>query len=97
MKTIFATAAIAVAIAWPAFAQDQASEPAPGQAFAQSREGMTRSPLNAFAQQGAVRNARPRLGNPALRVYNSAGEDVGTDPDPFIRNDLARDPPTYND
>ena len=30
--------------------------------------------------------------NPATNVYNTRGHYVGSDPDPFIRDQLARDP-----
>jgi hypothetical protein len=30
-------------------------------------------------------------------VYDNQGRYVGTDPDPFIRNELARDPPGRED
>jgi hypothetical protein len=95
MKSIIAAATFAVAIASPALAQDQMYEPSPGQAFARSWQ--SDNPLSAFAQQGGLRDQRPHLGNPAYSVYDSRGEYVGADPDPFIRNDLARDPPNRND
>ena len=62
----------------------------------QFREDAAQNPLNAYAQDG-IRDLRMHLGYPAWHVYNGAGEYVGTDPDPFIRNDLARDPPGRND
>jgi hypothetical protein len=97
MKTILVTAALVVAIASPAFAQYwQAYEPSPAQAFAQSWQDSQRNPTGAFAR-GTIRDPRPHSGNPAWHVYNAAGEYVGTDPDPFIRNELARDPPNRND
>ncbi len=96
MKTILITATLAVAIASPAFAQYLMVEPAPGEAFAQSWQAPARRAAAAFAQSG-IRDPRVHSGNPAWHVYNGAGEYVGTDPDPFIRNDLARDPPANND
>jgi hypothetical protein len=97
MKKIVATAALAVAISTPAFAQEQQSmEQVPGQAFAQSWDYSAQSPYGAYAQ-GSIRDPRPHLGNPAWQVYDGAGDYVGADPDPFIRNDLARDPPGRED
>jgi hypothetical protein len=97
MKSIIAASVLAVAIASPALAQSQMWEPAPGQAFARSWQGTVDNPLSAYAQQGGIRDPRQHLGNPAYSVYDSRGEYVGADPDPFIRNDLARDPPNRND
>jgi|SwirhirootsSR2_FD_contig_51_1991882_length_528_multi_2_in_0_out_0_2 hypothetical protein len=97
MKTMLATAALVVAIASPAFAQVQRTyEPVPGQAYARSWQDSRQDPASAFAQS-TMRDRRLHLGNPAWHVYNGAGEYVGTDPDPFIRNELARDPPGRND
>ena len=35
--------------------------------------------------------------NPAWDVYDTDGAYIGSDPDPFIRNELARDRPGRND
>ena len=45
-------------------------------------------------QQGDGRIHSP---NPAFDVYDTNGLYVGSDPDPFIRNELARDPPGRDD
>lgn len=63
---------------------------------AQFREDVAQNPFNAYVQSG-IRDLRLHLGYPAWHVYDGRGEYVGTDPDPFIRNDLARDPPLVGD
>ena len=35
--------------------------------------------------------------NPAFDVYDTQDRYIGSDPDPFIRNDLARNPPDRDD
>jgi hypothetical protein len=95
MKTIV-IATLAVALASPAFAQEWATESSRTEGFAQSWREPALRPADAFAQ-GSILDPRVHLGNPAWHVYNGSGEYVGTDPDPFIRNDLARDPPGRNE
>ena len=92
MKTIVATAALVVALASPAMSQQlQLMEPQPREAFAQSWQ----DPGQAFASE--TRNLRARSNNPAFDVYNTAGEYLGSDPDPHVRNQLRHDPPDRND
>ena len=40
---------------------------------------------------------RSRSSNRAFDVYDTRGRYVGSDPDPFIRFDLARNPPNVGD
>jgi len=95
MKTLLATAALVVVVSTgsPATAQvygdrwnDQASR-----AFAQA-EG----PVTVQQRRNLARAQRPdgqfHSSNPNNDVYTQ-GRYVGSDPDPFIRNELARVPP----
>ena len=93
MKTIVVTAALVVAFASPVMAQHRkVLEPRMGQPFAQSWQ----DPAQAYARSGATM-MRPRSSNPAWDVYDSTGEYIGSDPDPLIRFQLQRDPPSKND
>jgi hypothetical protein len=97
MKMIVAAAALAAVIASPAVAQDLfMPQPRQGtEAYAQSWPG---EPAAEDAFASAVPNNQPsHSDNPAWDVYDTTGEYVGSDPDPFIRNELARDPPFKND
>jgi hypothetical protein len=74
----------------PAFAQTknrQSATPPADQAFAQSR-------ASALQDQ---RNPRLRAVRRLNAVYDTRGEYVGSDPDPFIRSQLLRDVPGRDD
>jgi hypothetical protein len=99
LKTLLATTALAIVVSvnFPASAQvygDRWHNPALG-AFAQS------GPLTAQQRRNLARaqvgDGRMRSSNPAYDVYDTHGRYVGSDPDPFIRNDLARNPPDRDD
>jgi hypothetical protein len=95
MKTIIAVAAFAALVASPALAQDmylqsQTQQPVQG-VFAQAWQGGIGT-VDAFASAN-VDNQLPRSNSGAWDVYDTSGEYIGSDPDPFIRNELARDPP----
>jgi hypothetical protein len=96
MKTLLATTAVIVAASAvsPATAQvygDRWYGPAYG-AYAQA-------PLTAQQRRNLARSrvlrpdGRVHSPNPAFDVYDTSGNYVGSDPDPFIRNELARVPP----
>jgi hypothetical protein len=98
MKALLAATALIVAVsaASPTLAQvyytDRWNDQALG-AYAQT-------PL--IAQQrrylvGPYGDGRIHSPNPAFDVYDTQGRYIGSDPDPFIRNDLARDPPERGD
>ena len=77
MKTLLAVAALAAAIASPALAQ-------------------TRGPYQYGYNNGSYGYVKPwarhpHSANPANDVYDTHGNYVGSDPDPFIRDELARD------
>jgi hypothetical protein len=80
MKTLAALMAVAIALAWPA----------PGEA--QSRK---KKQVRAKTQQTYVAPRTSRVCDRVQCVYRH-GYNFGTDPDPFIRNDLGRDNP-YSD
>ena len=100
MKTLLATAALVavVSTASPASAQvyyaDRWDNQAPG-AYAQAplttlqRRNLARRPIMSL-------DGRVHSSNPAFDVYTQ-GRYIGSDPDPFIRNDLARNPPDRDD
>ena len=101
MKALLATAAFAaiVSAGAPATAQVYGdnwnrSDPALG-AFAQAQR------LRAVQQRRnlvrAQSDGRIHSPNPAWDVYDTDGAYLGSDPDPFIRNELARDRPGRND
>lgn len=46
---------------------------------------------NAYAQE-AFPHARAHARQQSQSVYGTAGQYIGSDPDPFIRDQLARDP-----
>ncbi|MPZ39590.1 MAG: hypothetical protein GEU95_16340 [Rhizobiales bacterium] len=64
-------------------------------AYAQQR------PLTAQQQRNLARaqsmDGRVHSPNPAYDVYDTQGNYIGSDPDPFIRNELARVPPNRDD
>jgi hypothetical protein len=91
MKMLIATVALASAIALPAFAQNmnrRAAEPPADRSFAQSRQGASQS----FTLRGQP-NSRAHSARRSTDVYDTRGEYVGSDPDPFIRSQLLRDVP----
>ncbi|HZO47117.1 MAG TPA: hypothetical protein VFB68_14580 [Xanthobacteraceae bacterium] len=98
LETLLATTALAIVVSSsPASAQvygDRWRNPALG-AFAQS------GPLTAQQRRDLARaqigDGRVHSPNPAFDVYDTQGRYVGSDPDPFIRNELARNPPNRND
>lgn len=98
MKILLATAALIAVVSTgsPASAQvygDRWGDPALG-AFAQA-------PLTAQQRRNLARTQNPdgriHSPNPAYDVYDTQGTYIGSDPDPFIRNELARDPPERGD
>jgi hypothetical protein len=99
MKTLLATTALValVSIGSPASAQyydARWDSPAFG-AYAQQR------PLTAQQRRNLARaqsmDGRVHSPNPAFDVYDTNGNYIGSDPDPFIRNELARVPPNRGD
>jgi hypothetical protein len=100
MKALFATAALVVVVSTgsPATAQvygDRWGNDALG-AFAQAQGPLTVQQRRAFAR---VQNPDGRIHspNPAFDVYDTSNQYIGSDPDAFIRNDLARNPPGRGD
>lgn len=101
MKTLLATAALVVTVSTgsPAMAQVYGDQ----WAFGNDRS------LGAFAQDQVTAAQRRNLArvqlpgrrihspNPAYDVYDTQGNYISSDPDPFIRNDLARNPPGRGD
>ena len=98
MKTLLATAALVAVVSTgsPATAQvygDRWDNQALG-AFAQA-------PLAVQQRRYLVRqqgwDGRIHSPNPAYDVYDTSGQYISSDPDPFIRNELMRDPPGRGD
>ncbi len=98
MKALFATAALVVVVSngSPATAQvygDRWDNQALG-AFAQA-------PLTAQQRRNLERTQSPdgrvHSPNPAFDVYDTQNRYISSDPDMFIRNELARDPPGRGD
>lgn len=98
MKTLLATAALVVVVS--------SGSPATAQVYYGDR--WDRQALGAFAQAplavqrrnfARVQNPDGRIHspNPAFDVYDTSGVYISSDPDPFIRNELARDPPDRDD
>lgn|SRR5215510_11445463 len=101
MKALFATAALVVVVSTgsPATAQvygDQSGNPQALRAFAQLQPQATILPRRALPR---VQNPDGRVHspNPAYDVYDTGNQYIGSDPDVFIRNDLARNPPGRGD
>ena len=102
MKALLATAALVVAVSdgiagfgsgllatnrW----DDQAlGAYAQAPLTAQQRRNLARRPI--ISLDGRIHSP-----NPAFDVYDTQDRYIGSDPDPFIRNDLARDPPDRDD
>ena len=59
--------------------------------FAQTTGYTHNDPYNAYARQVAP-HARTHAWQSRDGVYGTAGQYIGSDPDPFIRDQLARDP-----
>ena len=57
---------------------------------AQQRRNLARQPIMSL-------DGRIHSPNPAFDVYDTQYRYIGSDPDPFIRNDLARNPPDRDD
>lgn len=101
MKAILATSAFAavIAIGSPAsaqsYAQDFQSFHQPGLgAFAQEqRSPIVVRPRRDLSRVPQTSDGRVHSSNPANDVYDTQGHYIGSDPDPFIRNDLMRVPP----
>ncbi len=104
MKTLFATAALAVVVAAasPASAQNYSRDfqdlhrPGLG-AFAQSNPVPMRTQQRRYIARGQSLDGRMHSPNPAYDVYDTQGRYISSDPDPFIRNELARVPPDRDD
>jgi opacity protein-like surface antigen len=80
MKTLLAGAALAAALASPALSQTIPQyQSAYAQAIANGRHGYVYPPDN-----------HAHSSNPANDVYDTRGRYVGSDPDPFIRDTMAR-------
>jgi len=101
MKALFATAALVVAVSTgsPATAQvygDQLGNPQALRAFAQLQPQPTIQPRRTFARVQTP-DGRVHSPNPAYDVYDTSNQYISSDPDVFIRNDLARNPPGRGD
>jgi opacity protein-like surface antigen len=80
MKTLLAGAALAAAVASSALAQTAPQYQSPyAQAIGNGRHAYTYPPDN-----------HAHSSNPANDVYDTRGRYVGSDPDPFIRDTMAR-------
>jgi hypothetical protein len=99
MKLLTTTAALVTLIASPAFAQYQdpyqygqysGYGPSAYQAYGYVAPG------EAYAQGPYAGAYYGRSANPAFDVYNTRGRYIGSDPDPRVRSELARDP-AYGD
>ena len=101
MKALLATTAFAAVIA--------IGSPASAQTYGQDFQSLHQPGLGAFAQEtppsivvrpqrnlnriAPTPDGRVHSPNPAYDAYDTQGRYVGSDPDPFIRNDLSRVPP----
>jgi hypothetical protein len=99
MKALLATAALVVVVSTgsPATAQvyaDRWDNQALG-AFAQAPQ--TVQQRNNFARVLLRSDGRIHSPNPAFDVYDTSNQYISSDPDPFIRNELSRDPPNRGD
>ena len=104
MKALLATTALAVVVSM--------GSPASAQVYGQDFQDLHRPGLGAFAQSNPApmtlqqRRNLARMQsqdglmhslNPANDVYDTQGRYISSDPDPFIRNELARVPPDRDD
>jgi len=80
MKVLVALAALATLIASPACAQT------PWQGYRSSYGAYAQAPSQVFARPYVVTPRRP------FAVYSTPNNYVGYDPDPSVRDQLARDP-----
>ena len=96
MKLFFTAVAFAALLASPALAQ-QPYGPYQGYGPGYGAYGYQVGPYQSYGYQGPAYEAYGfvpgRSIDPRFDVYNTRGRYVGSDPDPRIRNDLARDPP----
>jgi hypothetical protein len=94
--TLLAVAALGVAVAFsaPASAQEDEGAMAAPAAQAQPRAAQPRA-ARARAQQPPGISTHST--SPEHDVYDSVGNYVGSDPDPLVRLELARDPPDWQD
>ena len=82
MKTLLATVALAAVVASPALAQNWTQR-------------QVRDPYGAYAAPYAYSNGydiQRRAPRRAFSVYDTQGNFIGSDPDPSVRDQLARDP-----
>jgi len=79
MKTLLATVALAAAVASPALAQTRVTVP-----YQYAYEGGTYGYVKPWERH-------THSASPSYDVYDTRGNYVGSDPDPFIRDELARD------
>lgn len=98
MKALIATAALVVVVS--------AGSPATGQVYGdrwdnQALGAFAQAPLTAQQRRNLARTQNPdgrvHSPNPAFDVYDTQGRYISSDPDMFIRNELARDPPGRGD
>jgi hypothetical protein len=84
MKIVVATALLVAAIASPALAQQQAPAPMDRPAVQQ--------PSGTIGQGAGHENQVPAPRGTG--VYDSQGKRIGADPDPRIRDEIKREPPS---
>ena len=100
MKALLATAALVVAVS--------TASPASAQVYAdrwddQALGAYAQAPLEAQQRRNLARRSIMNLDgrihspDPAFDVYDTQDRYVGSDPDPFIRNELARNAPDRDD
>jgi hypothetical protein len=97
MKTLFAMAATAALVI---SASQASAQTAVERRYDPAFEAFAQSPLPPRAGQRGFQyrpNVRAHSINPAWDVYDTQGNYIGSDPDPFIRNDLMRAPPNRGD
>ena len=99
MKLFVTAVALAAPLASPALAQ-QPYGPYQGYGPAYGAYGYQVGPYQSYGYAGPAGPVFDAYGffpgrsfDPRNDVYNTRGRYVGSDPDPRIRNDLARDPP----
>lgn len=93
MMKLLATAALAAALASPALAQTTRMQSQARNAYAATDGAPFVAPYAApNASAFASANAQRRSINPSTDVYDTSGRYVGSDPDPSVRDQLARDP-----
>jgi hypothetical protein len=105
MKILLATAALVAAVGSPALAQAPSHYVFPHRPYAFPYRAYAfpyrayAFPYRAYAYRPYLPNHgyyiyppdnHPHSPNPAWDVYDTSGRYIGSDPDPFIRNNLAR-------